>query len=99
MQSKSVSPDRTKRKSPPATGRAVKGKSKPELVDLSHIDKQPDVANVDIRVVAAIYGRSITSIWRDDKAGRIPPSFKCGTSTRWNLGAIRRHIANLSSGK
>ena len=63
--------------------------------DLS-LDSRDNSAMVDVDVVAAVLGRSKTSIWRDAREGRIPRPVKTGPgSTRWNVGAIRRHLANL----
>lgn len=65
--------------------------------DLAHFDKLPDDALVDVKVVAALRGRSVSSTWRDVRAGRIPEPVRVGPmSPRWNVGAIRRHLASLS---
>lgn len=57
---------------------------------LELIKSMPDEGAVDVKVVSALKGRSVASIWRDVKAGRIPPPFKAGPrSTRWRLGDVR----------
>ncbi len=63
---------------------------------LANFDTLPDSAMVDVKTVAGILGRSTGSIWRDARQGTIPKPVKTGPySTRWNVGAIRRHLANL----
>jgi predicted DNA-binding transcriptional regulator AlpA len=50
----------------------------------------PDEALVDVRVVAAIRGRSVPSTWRDVAAGRLAEPVKIGPgSTRWTAGNVR----------
>lgn len=64
---------------------------------LSHFDSLPDAAMVDVKTVAAVLGRSESSTWRDVRNGRLPRPVKTGPAcTRWNVGAIRRHLAALS---
>lgn len=66
------------------------------LADLD-FDARPDSAFVDIRVVAALYGRSVSSIRRDVLAGRIPAPVRVGPmAPRWNVGTLRRHVASLN---
>lgn len=58
---------------------------------LELIDSTPDDAAIDVKIVSIIRGRSVASIWRDVKAGRIAAPFKAGPrSTRWRLGDVRR---------
>ncbi len=53
----------------------------------------PDAANVDIRVVSLMTGRSIPSIWRDVSAGRLPqPRRITPRCSRWSVGSIRVHL-------
>jgi len=60
------------------------------------VDHYPDAAMVDVKTVAILTGRSIGSCWRDAREGRLPRPIKTGPAcTRWNLGAIRRHLAAL----
>lgn len=53
------------------------------------INELPDEARIDVQVVSALYARSIPSIWRDVRAGRVPKPLKIGRSTRWILGEVR----------
>lgn len=63
---------------------------------LERFDSLPDSAMVDVKTVAAILSRSETSIWRDARNDKMPRPLKVGpASTRWNVGAIRRHLAAL----
>lgn len=62
----------------------------------ANFDRLPDSAMVDVKTVAAILGKSESSIWRDARSGNLPRPFKTGPAcTRWNVGAIRRHLAAL----
>lgn len=64
---------------------------------LANADVLPNSAMVDVKTVSAILGRSVTAIWRDSRNGKMPRPVKTGpATTRWNLGAIRRHLAALS---
>lgn len=64
---------------------------------LCSFDSLPDSANVDVKVVAAILGKSASSVWRDARTGKLPRPIKTGPAcTRWNVGAIRRHVATLA---
>ncbi len=57
---------------------------------LELIESMPDSAAIDVRIVSVLKGRSVASIWRDVKAGRLAQPFKAGPrSTRWRLGDIR----------
>lgn len=63
---------------------------------LANFDALPDSALIDVRTVAAVLGRSTSSIWRDSRSGTLPAPIKTGPAcTRWNVGAIRRHLAAL----
>jgi predicted DNA-binding transcriptional regulator AlpA len=53
----------------------------------------PDDARVDVQAVAVLFGRSVNSIWRDVKSGRVPQPHKHGRSTRWRVGDIRAALA------
>ena len=47
---------------------------------------------VDVKIVAKMLGRCERSVWRDDKAGRIPrPIDLCG-SKRWRLKELRQWV-------
>ncbi len=66
---------------------------------LTAFDALPDSAMVDVKTVAGILGRSPSSIWRDVRSGRLVRPLRTGPAcTRWNVGAIRRHLANLQGG-
>lgn len=57
---------------------------------LALVGSMPDEAAIDIQILSILLSRSIASIWRDVKAGRIPAPFKAGPrSTRWRLGDVR----------
>jgi len=56
---------------------------------LARFSAQPDDGLVDVRVVAALLGRSTASIWRDTAKGRLTKPIKVGGSTRWRAGDVR----------
>jgi predicted DNA-binding transcriptional regulator AlpA len=60
---------------------------------LQHFDHLPDSAHVDVKVVAALFGKSVNSVWRDAKRGLIPSPVRFGGSTRWQVGGLRRALA------
>ena len=61
---------------------------------LRAFDDLPDSALVAIKTVAGVYGRSQSSIWRDVKAERIPAPIRLSSQcVRWNVGALRRDLA------
>lgn len=63
---------------------------------LANFDSLPDSALIDVKTVAAVLGRSTSSIWRDARSGNLPAPIKTGPAcTRWNVGALRRHLAAL----
>ena len=63
---------------------------------LANFDSLPDSALVDVKVTAAVLGRSQSSIWRDARLGKLPAPIKAGPAcTRWKVGAIRAHLAGL----
>ncbi len=60
---------------------------------LALVGSMPDEAAIDIQILSILLSRSIASIWRDVKAGRIAAPFKAGPrSTRWRLGDIRKAV-------
>lgn len=67
---------------------------------LAKLDSLPDSAlSLTVKDVALILGRSESSVWRDARLGKLPRGVKTGpATTRWNVGAIRRHLAALSVG-
>lgn len=57
---------------------------------VAHINSMPDYAAIDVQLLSLLLSRSVASIWRDVKAGRIAAPFKAGPrSTRWRLGDVR----------
>lgn len=60
---------------------------------LIYFDALPDIANVDSSVISRLYGCSMATIWRRVNTGDLPAPRKFGRSTRWNVGAIRAHLA------
>ncbi|MDO9599540.1 MAG: AlpA family phage regulatory protein [Azoarcus sp.] len=51
---------------------------------------------VDVKTVAAILGKSESSIWRDARTGKFPRPIKTGPAcTRWKVAAVRGHLASL----
>ncbi|AVR89541.1 helix-turn-helix transcriptional regulator [Thauera aromatica] len=64
---------------------------------LAKLDSLPDSAlSLTVKDVALILGRSESSVWRDARLGKLPRGVKTGpATTRWNVGAIRRHLAAL----
>lgn len=81
---------------PNAENSAAKAARKERLQErlqrqLALVSSMPDEAAIDIQILSILLSRSIASIWRDVKAGRIAPPFKAGPrSTRWKLGDVRR---------
>lgn len=70
--------------------------SNPIPAALANFDSLPDSALVDVKTVSAILGRSPSSIWRDARTGKLPAPIKTGPAcTRWNVAALRRHLAAL----
>lgn len=67
---------------------------------LAKLDNLPDAAlSLSVRDVALLLGRSTSSVWRDVRQSRLPAPIKIGPAcTRWNVGAIRRHLASLQRG-
>lgn len=63
---------------------------------LANFDQLPGAALIDVKTVAAVLGRSPSSIWRDARMGNLPAPIKAGPAcTRWKVGAIRAHLASL----
>ena len=60
---------------------------------LSNFDSLPDAANVRLPVVAALNGISTVTVWRWSKSGKLPTPTKTGGVTTWNVGALRRSMA------
>lgn len=66
---------------------------------LAKLDSLPDSAlSLTVKDVALILGKSESSIWRDVRQKRLPLPIKTGPAcTRWQIGAIRRHLASLEA--
>lgn len=63
-------------------------KSVPEA--LKNFDLLPDSAYVRLPVVKALRACSNATVWRDVKAGRIPPPKKLSARiSAWNVGELR----------
>lgn len=60
---------------------------------LRHFDSLPDSANVRVGVVAALFGVSIATIWRQVRRGAFPKPRKLSDrATAWNVGELRRAL-------
>lgn len=67
---------------------------------VEHFEQLPGSAMVDVKTVAAILGRSPSSIWRDARTGKLPAPIKTGAmTTRWKVEAIRKHLEELEDKK
>ena len=76
---------------PPADGQDSPA-SIPEA--LKNFDVLPDSANVRAPVVAALYGCSVSTVWRMARHGKIPaPRKKSDRVTAWNVGELRQALA------
>lgn len=65
---------------------------------LEEFDRLPDAAHVRLPVVMALYACSDESVRRGVKAGRIPAPRKLGPRvTAWNVGSLRRALADSSA--
>lgn len=61
---------------------------------LQNFDQLPDTARVRLPVVAGLFSRSASSIWRDVKSGRLPAPVKVGPrATAWIVGELRQALA------
>lgn len=61
---------------------------------LKNFDALPDSANVRVNVVAALYGCSVSTIWRMARQGKIPAPRKLSERvTGWNVAEIRAALA------
>lgn len=58
---------------------------------LRNFDDLPNAASVRVDTVAALYGVSVSTIWRYVKAGIVPTPQKISHKvTAWNVGELRR---------
>lgn len=54
----------------------------------------PDDAQISVKKVAVLLDAGVSTIWARVKRDEFPRPRKFGRSTRWNVGEIRRHLAN-----
>lgn len=85
-------------------GTKPKGKSKPvgkgKIADqaLKGFDDLPDSGHVDVRVVAALFGCSVPTVWRRVRSGQLVAPHKLGKrTTRWKVGELRDALRKGSS--
>lgn len=61
---------------------------------LSNFDALPDAALIPDKIVAAVFGCSVPTVWRMARDGKIPAPVRTGTRmTRWQVGALRKVLA------
>ncbi len=61
---------------------------------LRNFDLMPDAALIPDKIVAAVLGCSVPSVWRMAKDGRIPAPVRPSVRmTRWVVGGIREAMA------
>lgn len=80
------------------------GKSKPvgkaKIADqsLKGFDDLPDSGHVDVKVVAALFGCSVPTVWRRVRSGQLVDPHKLGErTTRWKVGELRAALKKGSS--
>ena len=62
-------------------------------------DELPDSALVDDKTLAIVFGVQPGTIWRRSRAGELPPPVKFSSRcTRWNVGAVRKVLAQKIGG-
>lgn len=60
----------------------------------SNFDALPDAALVPDKIVAAVFGCSVPTVWRMARDGKIPAPVRTGTRmTRWQVGGLRKALA------
>ncbi|PAJ77316.1 transcriptional regulator [Burkholderia ubonensis] len=57
--------------------------------NLRNFDSLPNAASVDVQVVAALCGCSVSTAWDRSRRGALPKPRKIGGSARWNVGELR----------
>lgn len=61
---------------------------------LAEFDLLPDAAFARIKVVAALLGCSVNTVWRRCRSGDLPPAVQLSPGvTGINVGALRRRLA------
>jgi prophage regulatory protein len=74
----------------------TKAESNP--VGFNNFDALPDAANVSVDVVARLVDVTKPTAWRWARDGRLPKPLTLSPGcTRWNVGALRRHMAGLAA--
>jgi predicted DNA-binding transcriptional regulator AlpA len=63
---------------------------------LEDFDRLPDAAEVRLPVVAALHGVSTVTVWRWSACGKLPRPNRRGGVTSWNVGALRRTMAEAA---
>lgn len=61
---------------------------------LAAFNDLPDEAHVDVRIVAALHGVGVQTVWRRVRDGSIAKPRKFGASSRWNVGELRAALAS-----
>ena len=65
---------------------------------LRNFDALPDCAFVRQPVIEALFGYSSATVWRRVKDGRLPAPKKLSDRvTAWNVGDLRRALADLAA--
>ena len=64
---------------------------------LQHFDKLPNSASARVRDVAALFSISIPTAWRWARDGRLPAPTRRGGVTLFNVGDLRRVMAEPDS--
>ena len=59
----------------------------------SALDKLPDSAGARVPVVAALFSVSIPTVWRWTRDQRLPAPKRHGGVTLWNVGLLRKFMA------
>lgn len=66
---------------------------------VKNFDDLADSVLVDAKVVALLFGMSVSHVWRSTRLGNLPKPIRTGPlSTRWRVGAIRTHMQTLARG-
>ena len=63
-----------------------------EMSTLRQFDELPESAHVRLRVVGALFGISIATVWRWSRSGQLPKPVRINGVTLWNVAALRAHM-------